>query len=68
VAPQALDAFNERLVSALNDTGELFLSHTRVKGVVAIRLAIGNARTADAHVARAWALLQRHTAELATQV
>jgi aromatic-L-amino-acid/L-tryptophan decarboxylase len=68
VAPHALDAFNERLVDAVNDTGELFLSHTRVNGVVAIRLAIGNARTAEAHVARAWALLQRHTAELATQV
>jgi aromatic-L-amino-acid/L-tryptophan decarboxylase len=68
VAEEALDTFNERLVDAVNGTGELFLSHARVNGVVAIRLAIGNARTAEAHVARAWALLERHTAELATQV
>jgi aromatic-L-amino-acid/L-tryptophan decarboxylase len=68
VAPDALDAFNERLVDAVNATGELFLSHTRVKDVVAIRLAIGNARTAEAHVARAWELLQRHTVELEAQV
>jgi len=58
VADEALDAFNERLVAAVNATGEVFLSHTRLDGRVAIRLAIGHEGTTEVHVARAWALLR----------
>jgi aromatic-L-amino-acid decarboxylase len=59
-----LDRFNEQLVDAVNETGEIFLSHTRLENAVVIRLAIGNLHTAESHVARAWELLRRHTAEL----
>jgi aromatic-L-amino-acid/L-tryptophan decarboxylase len=59
-----LDAFNQRLLETLNQTGEVFLSHTQVNGVVALRLAIGHFRTTRAHVDRAWALIQAHTAAL----
>jgi aromatic-L-amino-acid decarboxylase len=60
-----LDAFNERLLEAVNADGDVFLSHTRLNGVVALRLAIGNLRTAETHVARAWELLRQHAARLA---
>ena len=59
-----LDAFNEKLMASVNATGEIFLSHTRVSGVLTLRLAIGNLRTTEHHVARAWALLREHTAQL----
>jgi aromatic-L-amino-acid/L-tryptophan decarboxylase len=59
-----LDALNERLMAAVNATGEIFISHTKMNGVMALRLAIGNLRTKHEHVARAWALLRAHTAEL----
>ena len=65
VAEAALDAFNERLLDAVNASGEVFLSHTRLGGVVALRLAIGHVRTGDVHVRRAWELLVVHTAALA---
>ena len=39
--------------------GEVFLSHTRLDGRYVLRLAIGNLRTTEAHVARAWSLLQQ---------
>jgi aromatic-L-amino-acid decarboxylase len=42
----------------VNRTGEVFLSHTRLDGRFTIRLAIGNLRTEEAHVARAWELLR----------
>lgn len=58
------DAFNERLLDAVNASGEVFLSHTRLDGRFVLRLAIGNLRTTEAHVARAWALLQERSAEL----
>ena len=54
------DAANERLVDTVNRTGEVFLSHTRLRGRVAIRLAIGHLRTQEADVRRAWELLTDH--------
>jgi aromatic-L-amino-acid/L-tryptophan decarboxylase len=64
LAAAELDAFNERLMAAVNATGEMFISHTRINGAIALRLAIGNLRTEEAHVARAWELLRAHTVEL----
>ena len=58
------DALNERVLERVNASGEVFLSHTRLNGRFVLRLAIGNLRTTQAHVARAWALLQEHTHEL----
>jgi aromatic-L-amino-acid decarboxylase len=62
-----LDRLNVSIVDRVNATGEIFVSHTRLSGVVAIRLAIGHVETTEAHVARAWALFQQHAAELQPQ-
>ncbi|MCB8988196.1 MAG: hypothetical protein H6661_10660 [Ardenticatenaceae bacterium] len=45
-------------MTAVNATGEIFLSHTKLNGAYTLRLAIGNIRTEEAHVKRAWELLQ----------
>jgi aromatic-L-amino-acid/L-tryptophan decarboxylase len=54
------DALNQRIVDSVNATGEIFVSHTRLAGRYSIRLAIGNLHTTEAHVARAWELMQQH--------
>ena len=59
-----LEAFNARLLDAVNASGEAMLSHTKLDGRYVIRLAIGHIRTTEDHVARVWALLQRVSAEL----
>ncbi|HET7831313.1 MAG TPA: pyridoxal-dependent decarboxylase, partial [Candidatus Limnocylindrales bacterium] len=59
-----LEDLNTRLMDAVNRTGEVFLSHTRLAGRFTIRLAIGNLRTEPRHVERAWALLRREAATL----
>jgi aromatic-L-amino-acid decarboxylase len=59
-----LDAANERLMAAVNATGEVFLSHTRLHDRFAIRVAIGNLRTTARHVDRAWELLRREAGAL----
>ena len=59
-----LDAANERLVEAVNATGEVFLSHTRLRGRVALRVAIGHVDTTERHVQRAWQLLQEQAERL----
>jgi aromatic-L-amino-acid decarboxylase len=53
----ALDAFNERLMEAVNRAGDVFLSHTRLGGRFVIRLAIGHIRTTEQHVRQAWDVL-----------
>jgi aromatic-L-amino-acid decarboxylase len=52
------DDINERTLNAVNASGEVFLSHTRLQGRFTLRLAVGNLHTRESHVARAWALLQ----------
>ena len=61
----ALDDLNAAVMDAVNRTGEVFLSHTRLSGRFTIRLSIGNLRTEERHVARAWALLRREAERLA---
>ena len=51
------DDDNAAIMDAVNRSGEVFLSHTRLDGRFAIRLAVGNLRTEARHVARAWELL-----------
>jgi len=59
-----LNRLNESALEAVNRTGEVFLSHTELNGRFALRLAIGNLRTTEAHVRRAWELLQEHAGRL----
>ena len=59
-----LDSLNERIMHAVNATGEAFLSHTKLNGVFTLRLAVGNIRTTEEHVARVWRLLQDACARL----
>jgi aromatic-L-amino-acid/L-tryptophan decarboxylase len=61
---EALNAFNERLLDAMNDTGEFFLSHTVLGGRYVIRFAIGNIRTTETDVRRAWDRLRELAAAL----
>lgn len=46
-----------RVMEELNDSGEAYLSHTRVEGRAAIRLAVGGWRTRPEDVDRTWQAL-----------
>ena len=48
----------EALLDRANASGEVFLSHTRLDGRYVLRLAVGNMRTTEVDVRRAWELLQ----------
>jgi aromatic-L-amino-acid decarboxylase len=56
---EASDDENEALFERVNATGEIFISHTRLDGRFVLRFAVGNARTTEADVRRAWEVLQR---------
>ncbi len=58
----AADEENEQLLERVNATGEVFLSHARLGGRHALRLAVGNFRTTEDDVRRAWEVLRREAA------
>jgi aromatic-L-amino-acid decarboxylase len=58
------DEDNERLLERVNDSGEVFLSHTRFGGRYQLRLAVGNFRTSEDDVSLAWDVLRREAAAL----
>jgi aromatic-L-amino-acid decarboxylase len=55
---EAADSLTEAIMHQVNESGDVFLSHAKVRGRYAIRLSIGNQRTELKHVQRAWTLLQ----------
>jgi aromatic-L-amino-acid/L-tryptophan decarboxylase len=49
-----LDALTMRILDRVNAGGRFFVSHTRLRGRYAIRVAIGNVRTGETHVHSVW--------------
>jgi len=53
-----LERLNAEILRQVNASGRVFLSHTKVYGRYALRVAIGNGRTGREHVAEAWRLVR----------
>ena len=52
------EAINAAILERVNASGKAFISHTKLNGAYALRLAIGNIRTERRHVETAWELLR----------
>jgi aromatic-L-amino-acid/L-tryptophan decarboxylase len=52
------DEENEAILERVNASGELFISHTRLNGRYVLRLAVGNERTTEDDVERAWNVIK----------
>ncbi|MCI0415757.1 pyridoxal-dependent decarboxylase [bacterium] len=61
---EKLNELNENLMHAVNQTGEMYISHTKLHNKITLRLAIGNMRTERAHISRAFELLKSHLGSL----
>ncbi|HEU0093416.1 MAG TPA: pyridoxal-dependent decarboxylase [Vicinamibacteria bacterium] len=48
------DRANEKILDLVNLSGEAYLSHTKLGGRTVLRLAIGNIRTEQRHIKKAW--------------
>ncbi|MDD5506898.1 MAG: pyridoxal-dependent decarboxylase [Bacteroidales bacterium] len=59
-----LDALNEKLLSILNASGKVFLSHTRLNGKYTIRMVTSQTYVQDKHVMMAWDLIRRTASEI----
>jgi aromatic-L-amino-acid/L-tryptophan decarboxylase len=59
LSEEDLDPHNARILAAVNDTREVYLSHTRVRGRYSLRIAIGNIHTRESHVRQAFDLVRK---------
>jgi aromatic-L-amino-acid decarboxylase len=58
-----LDQLNERIMNAVNKTGKLFFTQTKLNDQFVLRLAFGNTNLEAIHVENAWQLIQEKATE-----
>jgi aromatic-L-amino-acid decarboxylase len=51
---KAGDAANQAIMDRLNNSGDLFLTHTKLNGKLTLRLSVGQTNTQARHLERAW--------------
>lgn len=58
------DEANQKLMDALNRSGELYLTHTKLDGKLTLRMCIGQTNTTERHVEKAWARIQEEAGRI----
>lgn len=58
-AEQELDRLNAALVEAINESGEAFVTSTRIRGRLAVHVAVGNLGTTEDDVRALWDLVRK---------
>jgi aromatic-L-amino-acid decarboxylase len=58
------DEQNQRLMDSLNQSGELYLTHTRLGGRFVLRFCVGQTNTEERHVKHAWQRIQQEAARI----
>jgi aromatic-L-amino-acid/L-tryptophan decarboxylase len=48
------DAMNQKIMDRVNRSGDLYLTHTKLKGKLTLRLCVGQTNTQARHVENAW--------------
>ena len=62
------DAANQAIMDRLNRSGGLFLTHTKLKSKLTLRLCVGQTNTKARHVERAWRRIQEEAASVTAVV
>lgn len=63
-ALEAVNQLNARLLEAINSTGQLYLTHTKLDGRYCIRIVIGQTNAERKHVEEAWELIKKTARDL----
>jgi aromatic-L-amino-acid decarboxylase len=59
-----VDRINQTLLSRVNSTRRVYLTHTQLGGRYVIRLVVGQRQTERSHIEEAWRLIQESAASL----
>jgi len=63
---QGADAENQLLMERLNQSGDLYLTHTRLNDQFVLRFCVGQTHTTMRHIERAWQHIQEEASRLST--
>jgi aromatic-L-amino-acid decarboxylase len=58
------DDANQKLMDALNRSGDLYLTHTKLNNKLTLRMCVGQTNTAERHVEKAWQRIQEEAGKL----
>ncbi len=61
-----VNAANMALMQKLNESGRIYLTHTRVSGLVTLRMVIAQTHVTREHVQQAWKLIRKTALEMKT--
>ena len=59
-----LDTLNEKLMNSTNESGEAYISHTKLNGKFTLRVSIGNIKVEERHIEKLWNLLNEKLKEI----
>lgn len=65
---EILNQLNEKLLQAVNATGKMFISHTKLNGIYTLRMVIGQTNVTEGHVEKAWQILNDRIRSLEFEV
>ncbi|MDD5360813.1 MAG: pyridoxal-dependent decarboxylase [Ignavibacteria bacterium] len=54
---EELNSINENLMQRINDSGKMYISHTKLNGKYTLRMVIAQAYVEEKHITEAWKLL-----------
>jgi aromatic-L-amino-acid decarboxylase len=58
------DEANQKLMDALNHSGDLYLTHTKLNDKLTLRLCVGQTNTTERHVEKAWKRIREEASSL----
>ena len=58
------DPDNQAILDRLNRSGDLYLTHTKLKGKLTLRMCVGQTHTQARHVEKAWKRIQEEAAKV----
>lgn len=64
VDEEELNKLNEKLLNSINETGKVFLVHTKLKGKFTIRVVISGLRMEERHVKLVWEVINSELVKL----
>ena len=54
-----LNNINNKLIKKLNETGKIYLSHTKIQNIISIRMPIGSTYVKKKHIKKSWDLIKK---------
>ncbi len=61
---KTINHYNEQLLQELNNSGKLYLTHTKLNGKYTLRMVIAQTNVTEQHVVRAWETIKKYAARI----